>query len=372
MKITDVKPYAITYGFRGMFLVKIETDAGLHGWGEGGISGKEQAQAAAVESLRHLLLGADPRRIDHLWQMMARGGFFEGGLILGGAISAVDTALWDILGKHLGVPVWQLLGGRSRDRIECYTHANLENAARKVADGWRYLRLEVGPPRDRPREFDPNQAARVVIERMHQAREQLGDEVHLCIDLHTRFNPPAAATACNGIADMRPLFVEDPLRSVSPKSYVAFRKRTSVPLAVGEGCANKWDFQMLIEEDAIDYARVDLSNVGGLTEARKVAAMAEAHYIDLVPHNATGPIANAAGVHLAAAVPNFLVLETAVGLDLAPGLFASSLLFRAPFFEIPTEPGLGIDVNESRLAEYPWKPWELATLHRPDGSLNNW
>jgi len=372
MKITAVKPYAITYGLRGMFMVKIETDAGIYGWGEGGIVGRELGMSSIVESFAPALIGEDPRRIDHLWQVMFRGGFFESGTVMSGAISAVDLALWDILGKHLKVPCWQLLGGRSRDRIECYTHAKPGTFKQCLEQGWRNVRLEAGTPRERPLEFDPDEGVRTVIQTMTQAREIAGDEIKLCIDFHTRFNPPAAAQACNAIAHLRPLFVEDPLRSKSPKAYVAFRQRTSVPLAVGEGCSSKWEFQQLIEEDAIDYARIDICNIGGLTEARKAAAMAETHYIDVVPHNPLGPISTAACIQLATAIPNFLVLEYCVKPDLAPGLFRNNYKFKVPFFEIPDAPGLGVDVVETEIAKYPWKPWLPVRFQRPDGGFTNW
>ncbi|MCZ7649209.1 MAG: mandelate racemase/muconate lactonizing enzyme family protein [Planctomycetota bacterium] len=373
MKITAVKPVPITYGHRSMLLVKVETDAGVHGWGEGGISGHERAMAGCVEAFADRLAGEDPRRIDHLWQLMFRGGFFEGGTILGGALSAVDLALWDILGKHLNVPCWQLLGGRSRDRIECYLAVGLANAAEAVAAGWRYLRFGAGPAHGKDGGiFDPDEAVRSVHDTVRQTRERLGEDVRICIDFHTRFNPPAAAQACNLIAPYRPFFVEDPLRSPSAANYAAFRSRTHVPLAVGEECSSKWEFQQLIEKDAIDYARIDLCNVGGLTEARKVAAMAETHYIDVIPHNPLGPISTAACVHLAAAIPNFMVLEHGPGPDHAPDLFEFKLERNVPWYEIPAAPGLGVDVREAALPKHPYKPWLAPLLRRPDGGFNNW
>lgn len=372
MKITDIKACPITYGHRGMFMAKVETDADVHGWGEGGISGREQGQAAIAESFKPQLIGQDPRRIDHLWQVMFRGGFFEAGTVMSAAISAIDMALWDILGKSLGVPCWQLLGGRSRDRIECYIGTNLDTIKERQDAGWRYLRFGAESPGGSKTEFDPDAAVRNVVETMTKAREIAGDEAKLCIDFHTRFNPPAAAQACNGIEPVRPFFIEDPLRSTSPKTYVAFRERTRVPLAVGEECSSKWEFQELIEEDAIDYARIDICNVGGLTEAKKVAAMAETHYIDIIPHNPLGPLSSAACVHLCAAVPNFAVLEYGPGADLAPDLFKSEIRFSAPHYEIPEAPGLGVDVDESNLDKHPWKSWTPPQFHRPDGGFNNW
>ena len=372
MKITAVKPYSITYGLRGMFLVKIETDAGIYGWGEGGISGREQGMTGVVESFAPALIGEDPTRIDHLWQVMFRGGFFESGTVMSGALSAVDLALWDILGKHLNAPCWQLLGGRSRDRVECYTHTTLELAKQKVEEGWRNLRFVPEGRPEKPNEFDPDFAVRDVIQTMHKAREICGEETKLCIDFHTRFNPPAAAQACNGIADMRPLFVEDPLRGISASNYAAFRKRTNVPIASGEACSSKWEFQDLIEHDAIDYARIDVCNVGGLTEARKVAAMAETHCIDVVPHNPLGPISTAACLQLSVAIPNFLLLEYCIKPNLAEGLFRNSFRLNVPYFDVPTAPGLGIDVAESELKNHPWKFWSCPRFQRPDGGYNNW
>lgn len=386
MKITAVKPILAAYAHRNIFLVKVETDAGIYGWGEGGISGREAGMAGIVESFQPSLLGEDPLRIDHLWQVMFRGGFFESGTVMSGAISAIDLALWDIMGKALNVPCWQLLGGRSRDRVECYTWANLEIMKQRLDEGWRALRLEARPAArknpsaeylssDAQKEgevFDSDDAVRGSIDTMLKAREIAGEEIKLCIDFHTRFNPPAAVQACEGIAKMRPFFIEDPLRSPSPKSYVAFRKRTTVPLAVGEECSSKWEFQQLIEEDAIDFARIDICNVGGLTESKKVASMAETHYIDVVPHNPLGPFSTAACLHLSVALPNFSIMEYGHGAELSLDLFKPSFRFKAPYYEIPSAPGLGVDVDESKLAAHPFKPWTTPRFRKPDGSFTNW
>ena len=266
LAIRDVRPILYWGGEADRLVVVVETEEGLTGVGESGVSGHLPAVAAAVTTLKPRLVGEDASRIDHLWQVMFRGGFFPGGNILSSAVAAVDIALWDINGKALGVPVYRLLGGRSRERVPAYAHVGghalegvVDSARAAVAEGWRYVRW--GIPQQGQR-HEPTVAVRETIQGMLAMRDARGQEVEICIDLHARLDPSDAIQVCHGVQPMRPYFVEDPLRSENPALYRHLRQHVQVPLAVGEHYTSKWEFRPVIEEDLIDFARIDVSIVG--------------------------------------------------------------------------------------------------------------
>ncbi len=377
MKITDVKVY-LAKEWRTFCLVAVETDEGISGIGEAGITGRELAVQGAIEHFKPLLIGQDPFRTEHIWQVLFRGGFFPAQRILTAAIAAIDIALWDIKGKALGVPVYDLLGGRARDRVLTYNHNGGETVEelvdccqRALDEGWKALRWGLG---HEPRGIlEPQKAVRLAIKEIEALRLALGDEVKLAIDLHTRLDPADAIWLCQEFEPYRPYFVEDPLRVENTQSYRNLRSRTTVPLAAGEQYNSKWEFRQVVEEELIDYARVDLCVCGGLTEAKKIAAACETHYIDLAVHNPIGPVATSAFLHLCLSVPNFAVQE----LPRRPGESLPDLVLNQPEWEDgyllpPTAPGLGIDFNLEALAKYPFEMSELQHLRRPDGSVTNW
>ncbi|NLG51440.1 MAG: mandelate racemase/muconate lactonizing enzyme family protein, partial [Chloroflexi bacterium] len=282
MKITDVTCYPVWGGFRNYLFVVVDTDEGLYGVGESGLTGRELAVMGAVEHFKPLLIGQDASRIEHLWQLLSRGGFFPHGPILGSAIAAIDIALYDLRGKALGVPVYDLLGGRVRDKVACYCHLAgghqagvemlVEDAQKKVAEGWKYVRWGLYDGGDL---LEPGPAVRTTIAQFQAMREALGDEIELCFDVHTRLGPADALVLCREVAPFRPYFIEDPLRSESPQAFHRLRERTDVPLAAGEQFCSKWDFRELLDHDLIDYARVDLCIAGGFTEGIKIAGWCE-------------------------------------------------------------------------------------------------
>ncbi len=377
MKITDVKVY-LAKEWRTFCFVAIETDEGISGIGEAGITGRELAVQGAIEHFKPLLIGQDPFRTEHTWQLLFRGGFFPAQRILTAAIAAIDIALWDIKGKALGVPVYELLGGRARDRVLTYNHNGgetveelVECCQRSLDEGWKVLRWGLAhQPRDI---LEPQNAVRLAIKEIEALRLALGDDVKLAIDLHTRLDPADAIWLCQEFEQYRPYFVEDPLRVENTQSYRNLRSRTTVPLAAGEQYNSKWEFRQVVEEELIDYARVDLCICGGITEAKKIAAMCETHYIDLAVHNPIGPVATAAFLHLCLSVPNCAVQE----LPRRPGESLPDLVLNQPVWEDgyllpPTAPGLGIDFNPEALAKYPFEMSELQHLRRPDGSVTNW
>jgi galactonate dehydratase len=384
MKITDVKPFPVWVGHRNQLVVKVETDEGIYGWGESGLSGRELAVAGAVEHYREWLIGRDPMKRGALWQEMYRSQYFEGGRVLTAAISAIDIALYDIAGKALGVPVYDLLGGKHRDFVQTFatTRAKpglemIEQAQAIVEAGWNCMRLssdQMGIGDDNL--YEPRQSIANTAEWWIKTREALGNYPVLGTDYHHRLSVAEAASLLQMLPSHTLDFIEEPIRDESPEAYEELRKLTNVPFAIGEEFASKWQFLPYIERGITNYARLDLCNVGGFTEAMKVAGWAEAHYIDLMPHNPLGPICTIATVHYAAAIPNFAWLETwrspfAADRHEDDRIFKSELKFERARFEVPTKPGLGIDVDESKLTE-PFRPWEAPHLHRNDGSFTNW
>lgn len=363
----------------GRLLVVVDTDDGVSGVGESGMPREHAAQAAMLSHLEPLILGQDPFRTEHIWQLLARGSFWPSSRNLSAMISAIDIALWDIKGKVLGVPVYQLLGGQVRDRVACYTHlkggtddtsAVVDSALAAAADGWHYLRW--GLPTDGDL-IEPRRAVRVAVDKFAAVREAVGPEIELLLDVHTRLDPPHAVTLCRELEPMRPFFVEDPLRAENPSAYEMLRLRTGVPLAAGEQFGSKWEFRELIEREWIDYARIDLGNVGGFTEANKIAGWCETHYIDVVLHNPLGPVGTMASLHFNLALPNMAVQELAR----RPGSDLTDVISGEPTLEggdllPPSAPGLGIEVDRDAARRYPPDNRLTPRLKRPDGAVTNW
>jgi L-alanine-DL-glutamate epimerase-like enolase superfamily enzyme len=377
VRITDVKPFPLWGEGRNFFIVKVETDSGLYGIGEAGLTWREPACAGAVESLKRALIGEDPARIEHLWQVMYRGGFFPAAGPAAAAVAAIDIALWDLRGKALGLPVHALLGGRVRDRVVCYPHARgatveavVADARRLVEEGWRFIRFGAGDGRE---VLDPTAAVSYTVAVFAALREALGEEVELCVDAHTRLDPPHAIRLCRALERYRPFFVEDPLRSESRRAYQQLARHAAVPIAAGEQFTSKWDFQELIEDDLIQYCRVDLCLCGGITEARKVAGWCETHYIDLAPHNPLGPVSTAACLHLALTTPNFAVQELPrVPGEVLPDVFPMQVPFAEGHLLPPERPGLGIEFDEEAALLHPPRAGDAPRLRRPDGAFTNW
>ena len=377
MKITQIKPFVSASGH---FFVKVETDAGLYGLGEGGLRRRGLALAEVVRSFEPFLIGADPFQTEHLWQVMFRGAFFPGGVVQAAAVSAVDIALWDIKGKALNVPVYELLGGRTRDKVVCYPHnggggidALVESCKKTQAAGWKFVRWGLADDADTGT-FEPRRALQHGVEQVRAVRDALGDRVEILVDVHTRLDPADSLDFCNRVAAYNPFFIEDPLRSENPASLRRLRQQTSVPLAVGEQFDSKWTFREVIEEDLMDYCRVDLCIAGGLTEARKIAGWCETHYIHLAPHNPLGPVSTAACLHLCLA-------SSLVGVQELPQAPMSSLVdefpvqapFEAGYLLPPQAPGLGIEFNEAALTSASTQDYGPPTgYRRDDGSYTNW
>ncbi len=382
MKITAIKTYPVWAEFRNQFVLKIETDEGYYGWGESGVSGRELAVQGAVNHYREFLLGRDPMRIGALWQELYRGQYFEGGRILTGAISAIDIALHDLVARKLEVPVYQLLGGAQRDSIPCFPTAGatlsgpevIEEARTMIEEGWNVIRLSPGHPDTGGDEnlYEPRESMALTAEWMIKVREAVGRAPALGIDYHHRLNVVEAASFCQMLPPHTLDFLEEPIRDESPEAYAALRQMTGVPFAIGEEFSSKWAFLPYVERGLTNFARVDVCNVGGLTEAMKVAGWCEAHYIDMMPHNPLGPISTAAHIHFGAAVPNFAWLEAREReFSFGSELFPVQHQLKGTGFPLPEGPGLGVEFNEEMAGE-DFKFWEAPHLHRRDGSYTNW
>ena len=379
MKITGIETFKVWNGSRNFLFVVVDTDEGIYGVGESGITSREHAVEGAIRHFAEILEGEDPFRIEHLWQVMFRGGFFPAQRILASAISAIDIALWDIKGKALDVPVHELLGGRVRDRVICYPHNAghameieplVESCLASKEEGWKFVRF--GLPQDGAI-LEPRPAVLASIAQMEAVREAVGDEIEICFDVHTRLDLPDVVWLCQEVEPLRPFFMEDPLRCENPDSFKTLRPRTTVPLAAGEQFSSKWEFRQLIEEEWIDYARIDLCIAGGFTEARKIAGWCETHYIKLALHNPLGPVSSAACLQLNLATPNFGVQEQPT----KPGTVLTDVVLNQPRWEDgyllpPTEPGLGIEFDREAARKLPRMDREMPMLRRLDGSFTNW
>ncbi len=379
MRITDIETYPVWGGFRNYLFVVVDTDQGIYGLGEAGSTGRELAVVGAIEHFKPLLVGQDPFRIEHIWQILFRGGFFPAQHILSAAISAVDIALWDIKGKALGVPVYELLGGRVRDKVICYPHnagyqmeiqSLVDSCLQTEEEGWKFVRWDL------PYEgevLEPRSSVRMAIQQVQAVREAVGDQIEIIFDVHTRLDLADAVWLCQEIEPLRPFFVEDPLRCENSHSFKTLRPRTTVPLAAGEQFSSKWEFRQLIEEEWIDYARLDLCLVGGFTEAKKIAGWCEAHYINLAVHNPLGPVSTAACLQLNLACSNFGVQEQ----PSRPGTLLADVVpvqpeWKEGYLLPPTGPGLGIEFDREAAKKHPFEMRELPHLRRPDGSVTNW
>lgn len=384
MKITAIKTFAARVGMRNQLLVKIETDSQHFGWGESGLSGREMAVIGMIDHFSELLIGRDPMAIGALWQEMYRSQYFEGGRVILAAISAIDIALYDFKGKALDVPVYELLGGKNRNFVPTFATTiappgpeMIEQAKTLLKAGWRAMRLSVSGHEEKAI-YEPRHHIAETAYWCTKAREALGHEVVLGVDYHHRLSVAEAASFCQKMPSGTLDFLEEPIRDETPSSYESLRRMTDIPFAIGEEFASKWQFLPFIERDIHQFNRLDICNIGGFTEAMKVAGWSEAHYVDMMPHNPLGPICTAATVHFAAAVANFSWLETRtspvethLGFDDAQ-LFPTRPILEGAVYKVSDSPGLGVEVNEELLGKAVYDPWSPPRLKRPDGSVTNW
>ena len=371
MKITKFE----TIPIRGRAMIlKMFTDEGLVGYGEPMNYEHGRVVARAVEDMAAYLVGKDPLNIEDHWQAMYRSSYSRSMPILLGALSGIEMAMWDVFGKRVRMPVWKLLGGKVRDRIRVYTGIGgttpeecAENACQKVAAGFRAVKMGAspGPVRfvDTPKTID------FMVSRVAAVREAVGDGIDIAVDLHRRLSPAMAAILVKELEPLRPLFAEEPCHPENNEALLALARSTTVPIATGERHLTRWGFRELIEREMCAILQPDIRHCGGMLEMKKIAGMAEIHNMAIAPHNAAGPVGVAASVHVMATVPNLLICEG--GHNRGEGLFHTPLAFRDGFIELPTEPGLGVDMDEDALMALRDESHRLRGMfwHEDDGAF---
>jgi len=377
MKIAQVKPLLID---RYLFC-EVTTDNGLKGVGESGAWGFLESSAAAIDKLGRYLVGKDPLRIEHHWNYMYRWGYFRGAAIMG-AISAIDIALWDIAGKHFQAPVYQLLGGKVRDRARVYYHVfgdTTEKLVQGVIDAKKHGFTAVGhltPFLDESHDvpYFKTHVAMIedAIDTVRQYREAVGKGVDLCIEIHRRLTPAEAVELGLGIEKYRPFFFEYPVTpdNIDEMAYVA--SKINIPIATGERFNSLWDFEMALRRDAVRYVRPDVCMVGGISATKKIAALAEANHVGVVPHNPLSPVSTAACLQVAACIPNFALQEYPTGEDRPPkGEIVSGAAKHdgKGFLILSDKPGIGVELHPDAAKKWPYKMREVNTRLHVDGSV---
>ncbi len=379
MKIGRIETFYVAP--RWLF-VRIESDDGAVGWGEASLEGHAEAVDGAFEALRDRFVGADPFRIEDIWQVGYRSGFYRGGPVLMSALSGLDQALWDLKGRALNLPVWQMLGGRVRDKIRAYAWIGgdrpneiAEAAKARAGQGFSAVKMNATPEMDwigTPRLFDD------VLDRV-QAAQAAGVDVGL--DFHGRVHRPLAKQLAKVLEPLGLLFIEEPLLSENPEGLRQIAGLTSIPVALGERLYSRWDFKPFFESGAVDIIQPDLSHAGGITEVRKIAAMAEAYDIAVAPHCPLGPLALASCLQVAACAPNVAIQEMSLGIHYNVGadLFSycsdrKQLTPADGYLAIPAGPGLGVDIDEDAVRESDKDPhrWRNPVWRLEDGSFAEW
>src|SRR5262245_8229815 len=354
---------------RWLFL-KVHTDAGIVGLGEPITEGRALTCATAVQEIEPYLVGKDPRRVVHHWQAIYRHAFYRGGPILTSALSGIDQALWDIKGKALGVPVYELLGGPTRSRVRVYAHANSpERITALKAQG--FTAFKTGPAKRRPARYIETPAeVHYAAERFGELRKAAGEDVDIAIDFHGATSPAHAKMLIKALEPHHPMFIEEPVNCQNHDIMAEIARGTHLPIATGERVFTKWGFREVLEKKAATVLQPDLCHAGGITECRLIAGMAEAYYAAIAPHNPLGPISLAAGVQLAASIPNFMCQEQ---VSLGEGYLKKPFIVAKGYLDLPTGPGLGIELDDNALADkigHDWKNPQTYDAH--DGSVVDW
>lgn len=374
MKITAVEHFVCQAGGRNWVFVKVSTDEGVYGVGEGSLYGKEHTMRAAIEELRREIVGKDPRRVEYLWQEMYRHAFWRGGPVLCSAISGVEMALWDIKGKLLGVPVYELLGGHVRDEVRFYCNLGdgtpeslIERGRKWIAKGVDAFKIYPFPAVNY---VDSMRPIREAEEKIASFREFAGNEVDIMIDFHGRLSPSMAILAEEVMRPYEPLFIEEPCLPENVEAMAKIARHAKTPIATGERLYTRWGLREIIERQIASVVQPDLCHCGGIMEAKKIAAMVETYYMATAPHNPYGPVATAACVQVDFCIPNFLIQE-----HIFDDMPWRDLVY-TPVIELengrlkrPTLPGLGIDLNLEEIAKHPYEERDQVKWYHPDGAV---
>jgi galactonate dehydratase len=381
VKITDISTFLVPP--RWVFL-RIQTNEGITGWGEPVVEGRAETVRTAVSELSDLLIGEDPLRIEDHWQVLTRGGFYRGGPVLSSAVAGIDQALWDIAGKTYGAPAYALLGGPVRDRARVYTWIGgdepeqvADRAREQVEAGFTAVKMNAS---GRMEPIETLAGTRAVVGRAAAVRDAIGPDRDLVVDFHGRVSTAMSRRLLPLLEPLSPLFVEEPSLPEYSRDLARLVEHTTVPLATGERLYSRWDFRDVVTT-GVAVVQPDVSHAGGISEVRRIAALAEAHDVSLAPHCPLGPIALAASLQLAFATPNFLIEEQSIGIHYNQGSDLLDYLIDPSVFRFvdgyavpPSGPGLGIDIDESavlRAAETGHR-WRNPVWRGPDGAFREW
>lgn len=358
MRITEIRTIISWAGLRNWVFVQVRTDTDLYGWGEGTLEGKERTVEQAIHTLSETLIGQDPLAVEHLWQILYRHGFWRGGVVLNSALAALDQALWDIRGKAWRVPVYALLGGPTRQHLRVYTHVGIyqpqlmiEDALRDVEDGYTAMKTGAWAGDSRLPEVDRIAA---FAERIGQLRQAVGPKIDLMVDDHGRGRPSSGVRLMQALEPFDLFFLEEPTQPDDVEGLARVRAANpKMDLATGERLYSKWDFRSLLEQRLVDVIQPDLCHAGGISECKKIAAMAEAYYVNVAPHNPQGPVATAAAAHLSMAIPNFHILEFVRSEPYRDQALTEPWVVEKGNLLVPDLPGLGVDLNVETLQANP-------------------
>ena len=385
MKITAVTPHIMWGGDAGGFqfsstlwgrgagrnwlFVKVDTDAGVHGWGEASLVNQTPAIAASIELLGRQIMGQNPAAIERLWQIMYLHNRYRGGVVINSALSAIDQALWDIKGKVLDAPVYQLLGGAVRETIRVYAGAgDPEQARERIAEGFAGVKTG-GGWHGSDHAVDDRRAPEVLRRELLAIRDALPPDAELMVDNHGHSRPPDVIRQIRAVDDLGLLFFEEPVPPDNPDELALLRAAgLSTPLAAGERLHSRWAFRDLVIRQLVDVIQPDICHCGGISELRRIAALAEMYGITVAPHNPKGPVATAASLHVCATIPNFLILEHAHANPLFDALQVESMRIGESGYALPAGPGLGVDLDEEVIAAHPYRHRPVLQAYEADGT----
>jgi len=380
LKVTDLKTFIVNRGGtngNNYVFVKIYTDQGIVGLGEGSVTSKEWTMAAAISEHKRYLVGRDPTDIEMHWQAMYRWPRWRGGPILNSAISAVEIALWDILGQAIGQPIWRMLGGKARDRVQMYVHAG-GNSPQQYAQNWLRAKEEgwtgckAGFITTQGDVIEPVRSVREGIANLKAVRAAVGEQFRICIDLHGKTTPPMAVDFCSRAEEYSPYFVEEATQIEDIDELALLRSKTRIPLATGERLFTKYGFTQICSRHLVDFVQPDVVHCGGILEMKKIATIAEAYRIEFAPHNPQSDVSTLASLHVDVSTPNFGIQEiTHRGNE---QYWKDLFLGGGPTYEKgyalpPDKPGLGVGLDEAVAAKRPYQPHTRQQLRLPDGSI---
>ena len=382
MKLTKLETFRLKPRW---LLVRLETDDGFVGWGEPVVEGRAGTTEACVHELWPYLLGQDPRRVEQLWQTLYRGSFYRGGPVLTSAISGIDQALWDIKGKAMGAPIYDMLGGTVRDKMQVYSWIDSDtaeiaakSAKEKQALGFRSIKM-LGI--DATGWVSDSETITTLLEKVQAVRDATGPNFGIAIDFHGRAHKSSARTLLRELEPLKPLFIEEPVLVENEEVFAELHRFSAIPLATGERCYTRWGFKGLLEKGCVDILQPDLSHAGGISEVRRIAAMAETYDVAIAPHCPLGPVALAACLQVDFASINAFMQEQSIGMAYNKGQEIDSYLsnpevfvYQDGFVRLPDGPGLGVTVDEEKVrrASEPDLAWKNPVLHLEDGCITEW